>query len=421
MSFGFRKSFSSGPFRVSISKGGVSTSFGLGGARITSGPRGTYASLSKGGFYYRQRIDRHTRSPSSSNFLSPGRVETAPPPDGPIAPSARPETSPPPEIFGDIAADQVVAAINRRTSRRDYSIPAGIAVCAVLGMLSAPWQVVTVVCVTVVGLLHLHHRASRYSELHYDEDQETLTKLEGLQKAITSLRSCDSVWAVREANLTLGLTPLPATLARTVVATGPARLPKSLRTNISPAALQLSDAALFFFPDRLFLWHSDRFRSIPYSSIKIRFSRARFLERQRQPADAALESSFRLSLGDEARVPIVWYGMIEFDAAPAVQMRLMTSRVEAAQEFIDQLCNAAEFVEPEQKEQTAPPFYTHFDSHKMPLFYELSEKQRRSCKPCAMALRFSFSASTCGDTKTSSMARTGSVTQGHILSSPGRE
>ena len=37
MSFGFRKSFSTGPFRFTFSKSGVSTSFGVRGARVTTG------------------------------------------------------------------------------------------------------------------------------------------------------------------------------------------------------------------------------------------------------------------------------------------------------------------------------------------------------------------------------------------------
>ncbi|MGH7489827.1 MAG: DUF4236 domain-containing protein, partial [bacterium] len=57
MSFGFRKSFKSGPFRMTFSKSGVSMSVGAGGARLTTGPRGTHVSFSKGGFYYRTRLD----------------------------------------------------------------------------------------------------------------------------------------------------------------------------------------------------------------------------------------------------------------------------------------------------------------------------------------------------------------------------
>src|SRR5580658_6408184 len=52
----------------------------------------------------------------------------------------------------------------------------------------------------------------------------------------------------------------------------------------------------------------------------------RFLEREQQPSDALPESSLRRSLVDESRIPIFWYGSVEFDAAPAFAVRLMTSR-----------------------------------------------------------------------------------------------
>ncbi|WP_080507432.1 DUF4236 domain-containing protein [Bryobacter aggregatus] len=66
MSFGFRKSFSSGPFRMTFSKSGISLSAGAGGTRLTAGPRGTHVSFSKGGFSYRTRVDTPGRNPIAS-------------------------------------------------------------------------------------------------------------------------------------------------------------------------------------------------------------------------------------------------------------------------------------------------------------------------------------------------------------------
>jgi len=57
MGWGYRKSFSSGSFKVTLSKSGITTSFGVKGARITSGSRGTYVTIGSKGFFYRQRID----------------------------------------------------------------------------------------------------------------------------------------------------------------------------------------------------------------------------------------------------------------------------------------------------------------------------------------------------------------------------
>lgn len=285
---------------------------------------------------------------------------------------------PSPEVYGDIAADEVVQAINQRMTRRNYSIPMGLVVSAALIALSTPWQVVVVVGPVIIVLLSLWHNKSRCSALHYEEDKETTSRLQGLHKAVTALRSCDSVWAVRETSLALSLTPRPATLSRTRIANEPSPLPKYLKTNIAPAALQLSDSTIYFFPDRLFIWHSDRFSAINYPEIKLRFSRVRFLERESQPADALAESSFRHALLDETRIPILWYGSVEFDAAPALQLRLMTSRPESAQEFITQLrCVSGGADAQETIEAGVAPLYTHFDSNCVPLYYDVSEKAVR--------------------------------------------
>lgn len=56
MAFGFRKSKSFRPFRITASKSGVSMSARTAGTRITKGVAGTYITVSKGGFYYRAPI-----------------------------------------------------------------------------------------------------------------------------------------------------------------------------------------------------------------------------------------------------------------------------------------------------------------------------------------------------------------------------
>jgi Protein of unknown function (DUF4236) len=85
MGFGFRKSFSSGPFRFTLSKSGISSSFGVKGARVTMGPRGTHISVGSHGFYYRERIgpSRESRNrkpypgPASDTQTADGEIPTA--------------------------------------------------------------------------------------------------------------------------------------------------------------------------------------------------------------------------------------------------------------------------------------------------------------------------------------------------------
>jgi Protein of unknown function (DUF4236) len=142
MSLGFRKAFSSGPFRMTFSKSGMSMSVGAGGARITAGPRGTHVSFSKGGFYYRTCLDPPGRSRMDSR-PSPPRQESldfsAPPVPPPVEATAATSSS---EPFGAIPPDAVVEDMNHRIRSRNYALPAGIVVSGALLAASAPWPVV---------------------------------------------------------------------------------------------------------------------------------------------------------------------------------------------------------------------------------------------------------------------------------------
>ncbi len=372
MSFGFRKGFTSGPFRMTFSKSGVSMSVGAGGARLTAGPRGTRVSYSKGGFYYRTRIDSPPKGPLGPQAPPPQResIDAALPVSMPPA-ETTPSITTTPEIFGDTTPDAVVEAMNRRIKRRNYAIPAGIVVSGGLLAAAVPWPIVAVVGVVATVLVAMQHSRSKYTSLVYGDEKETSERLEALHKAVAALRSADSVWSVREANHANGLTAHPATLSRTKIGGEPPALPKYLRTNITPAALQLADGTLYFFPDRLFVWHSGRFAAIDYTDVKLRFSRVTFLEREKQPPDSVVESQVRRSSSVENAIPVLYYGLAEVSSS-GLEARLMTSRVESAEEFASQMRTITGGVEPTVTADEKEPLYTHFDA-RVPLFYNLNE------------------------------------------------
>ncbi len=56
MGWFFRKSAKFGPFRLNLSKSGIGVLAGIKGARVSTGPRGTYLNLGRGGLYYRQKV-----------------------------------------------------------------------------------------------------------------------------------------------------------------------------------------------------------------------------------------------------------------------------------------------------------------------------------------------------------------------------
>jgi hypothetical protein len=134
--------------------------------------------------------------------------------------------------------------------------------------------------------------------------------------------------------------------------------------------LQLADGTLYFFPDRPFVWHSGRFAAIDYHNLKIRFRRVTFLERERQPSDATVESQMQRSVADEGTIPILYYGLLDLDAAPALQVRLMTSRVESGKEFVSQMRALSEGEE-SRGQEAEEILYTHHDPARVPLYYNL--------------------------------------------------
>jgi hypothetical protein len=336
------------------------------------GPRGTHVSFSKGGFYYRTRLD----SPSRGNLVSqPTQRETI---ESPVPLSASPvETTPSiatPEIFGEATTpDAVVEAINKRIKHRNYALPVGIVISGGLVAASVPWPIVVVIGVLSTVLVALQQQRSRYTALIYGNEEETAQRLDALHKGVAALRSADSVWSVREASHANGLTAHPPTLTRTKVGGEPLPLLKYLHTNITPAALQFTDGTLYFFPDRLFVWHAGRFAAIDYRDLKLRFSRVTFLEREKQPPDAPIESQMRRSVSDESTIPILYYGLVDIDAAPALQVRLMVSRVECGQEFVTQMRAATGGEETTQRQEATEPLYTHYYPGRVPLFYNLKD------------------------------------------------
>lgn len=373
MSFGFRKGFNTGPFRMTFSKSGVSMSVGAGGARLTAGPRGTHVSFSKGGFYYRTRLDAPQRGNVGPQMPCPPQeaVDAALPVAAPTGDATPPNSMP--EIFGDTTPDAVVDAMNGRIRRRNYAIPVGVVISGGLVAVSAPWPIATVIGTLTAILVAIHHQRSKYSNLVYGSEDETTSRLETLHKAVAVIRSADAVWSVREASQSNGLTAHPPTLNRAKLGSEPPPLPKYLRSNIMPAALQLAEGTLYFFPDRVLVWHSGRFAAIDYGSLRLQSSRVTFLEREAQPSDAAVESQMRRSFEGDGTIPVFYYGLVEIDASPTLNARLMTSRAESAQEFVRQMrAVTGEIYSSEKAEANEPLLYTHFDL-RVPLFYNLTE------------------------------------------------
>ena len=70
MGFYIRKGIRVGPLRFNLSNSGVGISTGIKGFRISSGPRGNYVNIGRGGLYYRAAIPS-PKLPSTPQAVQP--------------------------------------------------------------------------------------------------------------------------------------------------------------------------------------------------------------------------------------------------------------------------------------------------------------------------------------------------------------
>jgi hypothetical protein len=303
-----------------------------------------------------------------------------------IAPSVATHVSGPSKVVSGGGPKDPANEINRRRSRVDHSVEIGAAVFVILMALSVPLPIVVAISAASLILASLAYQESKYSALRYANDADTAGRLESLQNAVAALRAAESVWSVEEASLSNGLTAHPPTLRRTRVAKAPPRLPPYVRTNISPPALQLPAGTMYFFPDRLYVWQDERVAAIEYESLRVRFSRVTFLEREHLPADAVIESRMRCSLVGDNTFPVLYYGLVDIDATPALQVRLLMSRVQSAEGFVSFIQGATGTVQPpERAKGSEGQLYTHFDPVRVPLYYRLNNSDVKRFQSCRAA------------------------------------
>ena len=64
------------------------------------------------------------------------------------------------------------------------------------------------------------------------------------------------------------------------------RLPKILRSNVTPPAMTLGGRTFYFFPEVLIVQHAGRFGAVDYGELDIKWQPSRFIEEDQPPADA---------------------------------------------------------------------------------------------------------------------------------------
>ena len=372
MGFHFRKSVNFGPVRFNFSKSGIGVSAGVKGARISTGPRGTYVHAGRNGFYYSQRINQplpnqtpspQTHQPFSTHTLPNSFViETA-------DVSRLTETS----------INDLLQQINENASQMRFApwaiaatISGTIVVAFVLFAFMAPLADVFVVdsesavgiatvaafvgaigTATVGSILswHIHNgdELKRTTPLFYELEPEADTKFNAIKRACHSLSQSARIWRVHTNQPTWDWkrnAGASALITRQPILVGPQR-PPYIATNVDVWSIQLSDMALFFLPDYVFVRQRSQYGAISYDSLSVSYSPTRFIEDQAVPQDAQIvDYTWRFvnkkggpdrRFSNNHQLPIAQYGFIQLQSKTGLNIHLNVSNLGAANRFADGL------------------------------------------------------------------------------------
>lgn len=339
MGFSFRKSFGSGPFRMTVSPRGVTSSFGVRGARISSGPRGTFVTLSSHGVSYRHRIDTpapHKTAPATS-------VQGTEPP--PILDSVFQVP-----ITELIASNQteLVSKLNENVSATN---PAGfVAVISCLALFSISTYPITGIVVLIAGLsasiwLHQRFKEAHTQEIHYSLDEQAIANFRATQSAISSLSDCSNVWTLQTQAATHDLkrNAGASTLITRKTATIGNLPTKGFKPSLPISSVAANGTIIHFLPDQVLFFSGNRYASAEYSQLKINAVPTRYIEAESVPRDSTqVDTTWRFvnknggpdrRFNNNRQLPILQYGEITLRTDSGLHVILQTSSYNKAAAF----------------------------------------------------------------------------------------
>lgn len=339
MSFGFRKSFSTGPFRFTLSKSGVSSSFGVRGARLTAGPRGTYVTVGSHGFYYRERVG-HGRESGPRTSGSTFKADSA---DDTIR-SARVAD------LVDSSSEKLLADLNRRTQMFNPAVFGWIisAMSLVVSPVSpTPLLLLVIALLALAGAIALQrrHRQAVKTRLFYELDPGAEVRFKAIITAVGALQRCQKLWRVERRRFTsdwkrnAGANSLNN---RKCVDVGTST-PPNVECNLQVPTINFGDGGLYFFPDRILVLQSRQFGAVSYEDLQVESVITRFIEDEAVTKDTQIVGrSWRYMNKDGGpdrrfnnnyEIPVVLYGELTLRSSTGLNLVLQTSRPDVANEF----------------------------------------------------------------------------------------
>jgi hypothetical protein len=341
MGFGFRKSFSSGPFRFTVSRGGVSSSFGVRGARITAGPRGTFVTISSHGAYYRHRID------------SPKPRQSAPevPHQAPEPPQLDTVFQVPISELVESNQNELVQKLNQNVAATNPTfIPIVASVLAFFTLPNYPVIGTILVCVGIALAITIYRRfkASHTHEVHYSLDEGASKRFATVYSAISQLSSCNRVWVLNTSSRTADFKHNAG--ASTLITRKAARIgalpTKGFKASVGVWSIEANEVVFHFLPDQILVFSGNRYASLQYGQLSVDVRSTRYIETDSVPGDSRqIDTTWRFvnknggpdrRFNNNHQIPVLQYGEVTLRAGNGFQVILQTSNLEKAQAFVTQ-------------------------------------------------------------------------------------
>ena len=356
MGFYKRKAICFGPVRFNLSKTGIGVSVGRSGTGLAIGPRGTYVHMAGNALSYRQRLDAAGPVAISIENDLPER-ETAPTNN--------------PEARGLAASSsrEVLSQVNARASQTAHA-PIIIAltvialpVCAFFDPVAAAW-----VFTAGLGLAWLFNNGDKYkrtSDLVYHLADDARQQYVLMQSAFQTLARSNQIWLVQQESSAANRNRSAGTaglIVRTAVKVRGGK-PPWINTNVTVWTIDLGAVKLFFFPDRLLVWDSRRYRAVSYASLGVAFAPTRFMEDGKPPGDSeVIDRAWRYANKEgepdprytsNTQLPVVLYGSVIFGAQNQLLAHLHVSNREVASRFAEVFRSSVEMAGPGHESDAA--------------------------------------------------------------------
>lgn len=349
----FRRSVRFGPLRVNFSKSGVGLSAGVRGLRVGTGPRGNYIHAGVRGFYYRAAFQGTTsrRRVDPRPIPAPTPLPAPAGTDGSLGAFTSIASADAAQM-SDSSSDSLLDEI--RTKHKRIRFWPWMAVLGAVEILESwnrglpGWVTGMIVLGCLVGVLLVFRWDVRrkLTIVHYDLDETAEQAFAQLVGIAARFGQCRGLWhltgqaVVRDGKYHAG--------AATTVLRGKAlvaeRLPPYVVANLNPIAVDLSKLSLYFFPDRVLVYQSNRVGAVSYGVLKCAGSDVRLIEDGAPPSDAEVVGhTWRYvnksggpdrRFKDNRQLPVCRYGEVSIASDSGLNEVLWLSNAALVTEFV---------------------------------------------------------------------------------------